>query len=38
MNPSALVFWLLSWGVIAGVTVWCFWKLLSGDSDVSRED
>ena len=37
MNPAALILWLVSWGVIAAVTVWCFWKLLTEDQDLSDE-
>ena len=31
MNPMAIVLWLVSWGVIAGTTVWCFYRLLTED-------
>lgn len=29
MNPLALVFWLGSWGIIAGVTIWCFYRMIT---------
>jgi len=29
LNPSAAILWLLSWGVIAVTTVWCFYLMLT---------
>ena len=29
MNPMAAVLMVLSWGIIAVTTVWCFYRLLT---------
>lgn len=29
MNLSAAVMWIISWGVIATTTFWCFYKMLT---------
>ena len=31
MTLNALLFMLGAWGVVLGLTGWCFWKLLHAD-------
>jgi hypothetical protein len=38
MSNEAWAMMLLTWGVITGCTLYCFWKLMTSERDLSSDD
>jgi len=36
MTLKALLFLLGAWGLVLGLTGWCFWKLMTGDTSPEK--